>query len=315
MLSLPTRSAASTDHPWSLDSNDRWTRKAYIATSTLEGEYNPNTEIIIVTDKKNPLGYFQDNKEVLFDDSTAASPGLNVRGLQHLLYFLDHPDPDTANQAASYLVFYLDPRRSIPLFRKLAQSHEWRHLSAFHKDYYRQLSSRSRLWLPKRKITGAHWETYLEMYKRAGQQAAVKQAKHAKELYCLEHYKRFDQSISGIQGAYNYSACSTCKSTVDSIQITYVIAVLDPEMEEAITVSGTILKVNALKRDQPFHMDELNIRSCTRDDIEHFCIYIGNDTDQTRIDSYKRAKVLIADNMTLTQESKRGLSRFFSLSN
>ncbi|MBX2820622.1 MAG: hypothetical protein KTR29_13095 [Rhodothermaceae bacterium] len=38
-------------------------------------------------------------------------------------------------------------------------------------------------------------------------------------------------------------------------------------------------------------------------------------TDQTRIDRYKSAKVFISENMTLTQESKRSLSRFFSLIN
>jgi len=311
VLSLPTLPVTATDHTWFLDNNDRWTRKVYIASSTPESGYNPNTETIIVTDKKNPLSYFQEKKELLYDDPSAPSPGLNVRGLQHLLYFLDHPDPDTAKEAASYLVFYLDPRRSIPLLLKLTRSNEWRHLSALHKDYYRHLSTRSRLWLPGKKISGAHWETYLDTYTKAGERTAVKQAKYAKKLYCLQHYRRFDETISGIQGAYNYSACSICKSTVESIHITYVIAVLDPEMEETITVSDTVLRVNALKRDQPFYMDEVDIRSCTRDDIEHFCIYIGNDTDQTRIDSYKRARVIISDNMSLTQESKQGLSRFF----
>lgn len=271
---------------------------------------DPNEHSLLRVNTKNPLGYFEEHRARLYINPEHDVPSLNLLGLQKLIYFLNHPSEHVADQAAFNIKFYLDPERGLPLLDQLVSSHEWRHLSTLHRDYRAHLSSRARLWVPDRKITGPEWETYVELYMKALKKGSRRQAEFHQELLCLEHLTRFF-AFSGLNEMYGYFACRICSSSVNSIRVPKVVAVLDPQMKVLYERTDTTLRINALSYKKLFDFDEIEIRPCSEDDIERFCILVGNDTDLFRMDRNNRVKISVSGGMVLTQESIRDLGRFF----
>ena len=287
-----------------------WTRDVHYVSENGGSLVDPNKHGSLRVNTRNPLNYFEEERARLFINPEHDVPTLNLRGLQQLIYFLDHPSTHVADQAAFNIKFYLGPERGLPLLDRLTTSQEWRHLSPLHIDFEDHLSTRARLWVPNKKITGPEWENYVALYAKALKKGSRRQAEFHDELLCLEHLTRFF-AFSGHQEMYGYFACRICSSSVNSIRVPKVIAVVDPQMEVLHERTDTTLRINALLYNNLFDFDEVEIRPCSEDDIEHFCILVGNDTDVYRVDRNNRVKISVSGGMTLTQESIRDLSRFF----
>ncbi|MBX2820623.1 MAG: hypothetical protein KTR29_13100 [Rhodothermaceae bacterium] len=289
-----------------------WTRDVHRVSENRGVLINPNEHRSLQVSTKNPLDYFEEERARMYINPEHDVPSLNLFGLQQLIYFLDHPSAHVADQAVFNITFYLSPERGLPLLDQLASSHEWRHLSTLHRDFEDHLSSRARSWLPNKKITGLEWETYIELYMKALKKGSRRQAEFHAELLCLEHFTRFF-AFSGLEEKYGYFACRICSSSVNSIRVPKVIAVLDPQMNVLHERTDTALRINALQYNKLFDFDAIEIHPCSEDDIERFCIHVGNDTDLYRMERNNRVKISVSGGMTLTQESIRDLARFFSI--
>ena len=287
-----------------------WTRDVHFVSENGQTLIDSNEHSSLHVNTKNPLDFFKKQRARFYINPEHDVPGLNLPGLQQLIYFLDHPTDSVAEQAASYITFHLGPERGLPLLDQLVSSHEWRHLSPLHKDFEDHLSTRARLWVPDRKITGPEWENYVALYVRALEKGSRRQAESHKELLCLEHLTRFF-AFSGHQEMYGYFACRICSSSVNSIRAPKAVAVIDPQMKGLHELTDDALRINALLYNKLFDFDEVEIRPCSEDDIERFCILVGNDTDLYRMDRNNRVNISVSGGMSLTQESIRDLSRFF----
>ena len=293
-----------------------WQRTAHICAL----DKLPNKEVLITCHGRRPIDYFEDPENThLYAKSRSVPPDLNLTGLQYLLYFLDHPDERTANQAEFNLSYYLDPERSSPILNRLVNStQEWRHLSPMIEDYISSKTRRARL-LTSDQISLKTWQDYIELYQEALNKGYKRQKKFAKEYFCLDHFTRFREYLKystffGRHGdKFTYYGCRKCKNTMNSIRIKDVIAVLDNAMLETSNLSHNSLSINWLHYRKPFDFNVVEIGACTEDDIANFCIYIGNDTDIHRSRTYSTVKVRVKEGVYLSSQSEAQLSRFFKL--
>ena len=293
-----------------------WQRTAYV----LARDKQPNKEIQITCNINNPIDYFEDPQNAhLFDNTGSIPPNLSLHGLQHLIFFLNHPDRQTARQAEFNIGFYLDPERGLLILNRLATSNqEWRHLSPMIEDYISNKSRRARLLISKQ-ISLKTWSDYLDLYERALKKGHKHQKKYKGDFLCLDHFTRFREYLKystffGRHGdMFSYYGCRKCESTINSVRMKNVVAVLDNSMEEATRMSYSELRINWLRYQKPFDFNVLEIGSCTEDDIANFCIHIGNDTDVYRSTRYSSVDVKVKKGIYLHSQSEAQLSRFFRL--
>ena len=258
----------------------------------------------------NPLDYFTD-KPSMYSNPKRGSSRLSPTGLQHLIYFLDHPDPLVRTKAANKLKTHLDPANGIPLLKKLKTlNYEWRPLSVLHSDYRVHKPTRAKLWYKDRALKQEAWASYLNVYREALGNLTRQHQLIVRELFCLHHFARFSW-YSGDPPEYEYFGCRLCGSTVNSIRVPHVTAVIDHDMKEAIHWTDASLRINLLHYDQLVDFDDLEIHTGNLDDIQHFCIHIGNDADEHRTRIYEDTDILFGPQMDVTDDIKRDLGRFF----
>ena len=295
-----------------------WHRKGYRSA----GENRPNEEILLTCNSTHPLDFFKNPAgRHLFDSSNPNSPLLTLAGLQHLIFFLDHPDAQTGNRAESSLRHSLDPQRGTALLEKLLDSdHEWRHISPLIEDFIANKMQRARLMVRNR-ITHKSWSDYLRLYEHTLEAGYAFQKRMAPDLLCLDHLTRFREYIKhstffGRHGdVFPYYGCSVCASTVNSIRAKHIVAVLDTSMTTPHTVSHNSMHINWLQCKTLFPFTQIEIGTCPEDEITDFCIQVGNDTDTYRTTRYSTVNVYLKPGTTLSSQSQTRLSRFFRIQN
>ena len=306
---------------WTLVTSKSTQKKAWRRTAFMVGRHQQhNTLVDITCNPKRPLTYFEDpDHKHLFDKSGSIPPNLGLTGLQYLIYFLDHPDEHTASQADFNLGYFLDPQRGLSILNRLAaSSQEWRHLAPMIDDFISNKTRRARI-LISQQITLKAWSDYLELYTRALHKGYKRQKKHTGEFLCLDHFTRFREYLKfsthfGRHGdRFYYLGCRKCESTINSVRTKKVVAVLDSEMNEPLTLKQEALRVNWLVHQAPFDFNTLEIGPCSEDEITKFCIDIGNDSDTYRTPRYSSVKVKVKNGVQLSNHSKAQLGRFFRL--
>ena len=287
-----------------------WSREVHLALQTAKGIYTPNTKVTLTGSLNDPLDYFSDKPD-MYTNPKRGSSRLSPKGLQHLIYYLDHPDPQARTKAANRLKSHLDPAKGLPLLKKLKTlSYEWRPLSVLHSDYRVHKASRAKLWYKDRKMKQEAWAHYLSVYREALGNLTRKHQLIVRELFCLHHFARFAW-YSGDPPEYEYFGCRLCGSTVNSIRVPHITAVIDHDMQEAVQWTDTSLRINLLHYDQLIDYDVLEIHTGSEDEIQHFCILIGNDADSHRNGIYEETDIIFGPQMVVTDNIRRDLGRFF----
>jgi HEAT repeat protein len=109
-----------------------------------------------------------------------------------------------------------------------------------------------------------------------------------------------------------WPACRICGET---IRVTHLVreavVVLDENWSEDQTLSDGVLRVNWLKRRAVFDFDRVEIVAATDEDVERFCIQVGNDTDEFRQARYKGMPCRVARQCALSENTLRILRSTF----
>ena len=106
-----------------------------------------------------------------------------------------------------------------------------------------------------------------------------------------------------------YIGCRRCRRVSDGQDvwkgIRQVVAVVDSARDSDCQAKGDTLRVNWFRRRLPFDFDRVEIVNANDEDIERFCVQIGNDTDDFRRNGYKGVPAGISPNCRLSENTMR----------
>ena len=127
-------------------------------------------------------------------------------------------------------------------------------------------------------------------------------------LYCTKHHRRFIQTdVHGVR----LPVCRQCKKTSFGISVTNVALVIDQNATWKSKLVNGIFKLNLkLLEDLP-DFNVVEIGHHTAEDIERFCIQIGNDSDMHRVPTYKKIAYRALPGISMSQKSIALLDKFF----
>lgn len=148
----------------------------------------------------------------------------------------------------------------------------------------------------------------------------------AKMLYCQECQARFEKKTAVYEIEFKnadgakiqrsdsapYWACRLChKAARAMFGIRDVQAILDTSRNVTIETVPDGLQINFLALRTYFDFDNVYIIEASDDDVERFCIHLGNDVDDFRHGSYKTKQCQIASNVRLSNHTRRQLESIF----
>ena len=109
-----------------------------------------------------------------------------------------------------------------------------------------------------------------------------------------------------------YYGCRNCGKTEGLIpKPTEIIAALDTKMKEPILKQGDKIIVNWLKLKRLFDFDRVEILDASDEDVERFCIQVGNDTNPLRNSKYHRIPCSILSECSLSHNLRKSLAHLF----
>ena len=88
-------------------------------------------------------------------------------------------------------------------------------------------------------------------------------------------------------------------------------AVLDGNMTLPQEEQTDLLRVNWLARRSLFSFDQVEISWATDEEVEHFAVQVGNDTDPVRQPRYQKIPCLVSADCNLSENTLRILRRTF----
>ena len=133
---------------------------------------------------------------------------------------------------------------------------------------------------------------------------------HIYTLYCVKHFRRYEQIK---RKEIRFSACRQCKKTSFGAHVTNVVLVLDRGATWKTRYEDGNFRIKYFEMDDLPDFESIEIGDHTPEDIEHFCIQIGNDTDRYRVEQYDRVAYTVLPGISLSPESKARMERFFSM--
>lgn len=87
--------------------------------------------------------------------------------------------------------------------------------------------------------------------------------------------------------------------------------ILDRELEEEKILEDKILRINWFKHKELFDFDWIEIFQASDEEVERFCIHIGNDGDLIRRKKYKKIPCFIRKECELKEETINMLRNIF----
>ncbi len=131
-------------------------------------------------------------------------------------------------------------------------------------------------------------------------------------MLCGQHLTRFALRPVGRAAArrpLRVPVCRICGSAAHALTgLPVVTAVLDRAMEVDRERIALGLRVNALRRTEPFDFDEVLVVDVDEADLERFCIRVANDLDATRRVRYRSTRALVRPSARLSARARHVLS-------
>ena len=129
---------------------------------------------------------------------------------------------------------------------------------------------------------------------------------------CLTRFKSHEVKL-GFLSDKSFYACRLCKN---SRRYFYtpglrLVLVLDNDMQERMLRHKNILLINWLMRRDFFDFDEVKIGRASDEDVAHFALTVGNDTDPFRNGEYKNMNCSVSANSDLSPNTIHILKRMF----
>lgn len=127
---------------------------------------------------------------------------------------------------------------------------------------------------------------------------------------CLTCCTRHEVNISWLN-TIHYCGCRVCHQSLNFYKGGTVIAVLDSQMKKDLVEQEAGLRINWLARRELFDFDSVDIVQATDEEVERFCVQIGNDTDPVRKPRYADMRCTVSANGRLSENTMRILQRSF----
>jgi hypothetical protein len=109
-----------------------------------------------------------------------------------------------------------------------------------------------------------------------------------------------------------YYGCRACGQSLEFLPVEKtVVAILDTQMPQKYLLREGVLYGNWLLHRQSFDFDEVYIRRASDEDVEHFAVQVGNDTDPLQQPRYAAMRCLIWPDAGLSDNSLKILQRTF----
>jgi len=124
--------------------------------------------------------------------------------------------------------------------------------------------------------------------------------------FCRECRTRFERrQLKTDQGKAHYFACRLCgKASAGIVGISRVVCVLE-RGQPAQLASGDTLHVGWTHASGCFDFDAVEIHAASDDDVERFCVQVGNDVDAFRRSRYKKIPCAISLDCHLSDNTIR----------
>ncbi len=129
---------------------------------------------------------------------------------------------------------------------------------------------------------------------------------------CIVHVGANQVKIKN-QTYITFYGCRSCYQSRDfqDFKNIKIIVVLDLNLTKDKILENETLKINWFKFKKLFDFDQIEILQASDEDVERFCIQIGNDEDLLRRKRYKKISCIIGKNCNLTQETINMLKNIF----
>ena len=189
--------------------------------------------------------------------------------------------------------------RLVAALKKLADRGEWRHLSYILPP----LANRVFYW---GRDAGMNPDIYYleEIFiKTTNYQLAQRE-----RLYCQKHLRRFD--LERVK-RFTYGVCRSCRGSQHGMFVKSSFLMLDSSVSWKKLKKEATFWVNGFQLDELCDFDALIVGVCSYEDIERFCIMIGNDSDKERVKKYRRTTYRLREGNTITDKGLALLDRFF----
>lgn len=183
---------------------------------------------------------------------------------------------------------------------KLARRGEWRHLSFVSPAISEMIQVR---W--QRESNRDREEAYFVGCIRSS--ANHQPLWHV--LYCEKHLHRFNRIYSK---EIDYRACRKCRNTQYGIVVKKSTLVLSESIGWGTRKEGDFFWINGLYLNELCDFDEIVVGNCSYEELERFCIIVGNDTDPWRAKKQKDIYYRLGEDATVTEQGIRLLNRFFA---
>ena len=154
-----------------------------------------------------------------------------------------------------------------------------------------------------------------ELLKEIAKDTEARLGHQVDRLWCPRCQARFSTHQAKIannvfSNTITYIGCRLCRQSRE-YEVGRVVAILDNQIEQPISESIGLVRVNWLALKQPFDFDRVEIRRASNEDVERFVMQIGNDTDPVRRPRYKTLRCVASSQNKLSQNSLRLLRRTF----
>ena len=127
---------------------------------------------------------------------------------------------------------------------------------------------------------------------------------------CVVHVVPREIELSWMNSVI-YFGCPQCYQSRDFYTAEAVVAVLNTSMSTDAFEQGGILRVNWLIHKELFDFDMVEIIQATDEQVEHFAVRVGNDTNPARAGRYQKMHCLVWNKCRLSKNSMRILEHTF----
>ncbi|MCC6444479.1 MAG: HEAT repeat domain-containing protein [Armatimonadetes bacterium] len=129
---------------------------------------------------------------------------------------------------------------------------------------------------------------------------------------CFSRLERTALERSFLSDSLSAVACRKCRRA-DAVlyDISYVVAVLNERMEKTFSAVNEIVSVNWLRHRQLFDFDEVYIIRASDEEVERFCVQVGNDTNPYRQGLYRKMRCVLPPSGSLSGNTVRILRSLF----
>jgi hypothetical protein len=155
--------------------------------------------------------------------------------------------------------------------------------------------------------------TAMELLTYIEQETTIRFAGRLSRLLCPRCLTRFGARPVNLPWgvSFTYYGCRVCGQSREFQEWAKIIAVLDKNWTELYARQDNRLRLNWLQRRTLFDFDRVEIIQASDEEVEHFAVQVGNDTDPFRRPRYLRMSCVIEPDCHLTKNTLRILESMF----